>query len=128
MELFKIIGIGIVTTISVLIVKQTKPEIAMLLGISGSLLILLMIANSLTSVLGVFQNLIDRTNLNNGLFSAVLKIIGIGYLTEFSANLCYDAGSTGVSNKILLAGKILILMVAMPIVTNLVELIIEILP
>ena len=102
MDIFRIIGVGLATAITALIVKQVKPEIALIVGAAGGVIMLI--------------------------FSAVLKIIGIGYITEFSANLCVDAGSSSIANKILLAGKILILVSAIPIITNLIDIIAGLLP
>lgn len=123
MLIFKVIGIGIITSIAVIIIKQLKPEIAVIVGMSGSIIILLMILNSLGSVVVSFTNLTEKIGIDNELFILVLKIIGIGYITEFSANLCIDCGSTSISDKILLAGKVVIMLLAIPIVNTLLEII-----
>lgn len=128
MDLFKIIGVGLATVLTALIVKQAKPEIAVVISISGGIIMVLMLVESLTSIISIFSSLINKSGLSSGIFQNVLKIIGIGYITEFSANMCQDAGSTSVANKILLAGKILILLTALPIITNLIDIISEILP
>ena len=128
MDIFRIIGVGLATAITALIVKQVKPEIALIVGAAGGVIMLLMLVDSVTSILSVFSSLIQKSGLSTGIFSAVLKIIGIGYITEFSANLCVDAGSSSIANKILLAGKILILVSAIPIITNLIDIIAGLLP
>lgn len=128
MDIFRIIGVGLATAVTALIVKQVKPEIAIIIGVAGGVIMLLMLVDSVTSILSVFSSLTQKSGLSTGIFAAVLKIIGVGYITEFSANLCIDAGSTSIANKILLAGKILILVSAIPIVTNLIDIISGLLP
>lgn len=128
MDIFRIIGVGLATAVTALIVKQVKPEIAIIVGVAGGIIMLLMLVDSVTSILSVFSSLTQKSGLSTGIFAAVLKIIGVGYITEFSANLCVDAGSTSIANKILLAGKILILVSAIPIVTNLIDIISGLLP
>ncbi len=128
MDIFRIIGVGLATAVTALIVKQVKPEIAIIVGVAGGVIMLLMLVDSVTSILSVFSSLTQKSGLSTGIFAAVLKIIGVGYITEFSANLCVDAGSTSIANKILLAGKILILVSAIPIVTNLIDIISGLLP
>lgn len=123
MLIFKVIGIGIITSIAVIIIKQLKPEIAVIVGMSGSIIILLMILNSLGTVIESFTNLTEKIGIDNELFTLVLKIIGIGYITEFSANLCIDCGSVSIADKILLAGKVVIMLLAIPIVNTLIEII-----
>ena len=54
---------------------------------------------------------------------AVLKVIGIAYLTQFGAQLCADAGEGTVAAKIELAGKILMMTAAAPVLIGLLELV-----
>ena len=55
----------------------------------------------------------------------MLKIIGLGYLIEFSANVCRDSGNNSIADKVVLAGKIMIFVISMPIISNLFEMILE---
>ena len=128
MELIKIIGVGLITSIAILVVKQVKPEIAIVITITGSLVMLLMLVEMLSSITGVFDILVNKTGIDKELFTSILKIIGIGYITEFSSNICIDSGNTTISDKILLAGKITILVLALPIITALVDIIVSIMP
>lgn len=41
MDIFKILGIGIITSILVVVVKQIKPELSIFVGIAGGLIIVL---------------------------------------------------------------------------------------
>ena len=128
MEIFRIIGVGLATAITALIVRQVKPEIAVVVGLCGGIIMILMLVDSATNIISVFNSFVSKSGVSSGIFSAVLKIIGIGYICEFSASLCNDAGATSIGNKIVLAGKILILISALPIVTNLINIIAELLP
>lgn len=123
MEIFKIIAIGLVTTISVIVVKQSKPEIAVFVGLAGSLLIFFEIINMLSDVFSVFNTIITKTGVSSDLFSVLLKIIGVGYLTEFSASLCADSGNSSIADKIMLGGKIVILILAIPIFISIINII-----
>lgn len=128
MDIFRIVGVGIITAITALIVKQVKPEISVIISITGGIIMLLLLVDSLTNVFSVFSSIVEKTGLSSGLFSAILKIVGVGYITEFSANLCFDAGAGSIADKILLAGKIIILVLALPIVNNIIEIISGLLP
>jgi len=60
--------------------------------------------------------------------STILKIIGIAYIAEFGAEVCKDAGEGAIASKIELAGKVIIIVLAAPIITSLLDLIVEIMP
>jgi stage III sporulation protein AD len=128
MDIFKIIGVGLITSIAVLIIKQIKPEIAIVVGMAGGIIMILMLVDALTSIVSSFSSILKSSGLSGNVFSAVLKIIGVGYITEFSANLCADSGSTSIADKILLGGKIIILVISMPIISNIIEIISGLLP
>ena len=70
----------------------------------------------------------QATNLDSDIFILLIKIIGVGYITEFSANICQDSGNSAMASKILLAGKLVIFVMAIPIITSLIELIVSIMP
>lgn len=128
MEILTVISIAILTCIATLIVKQVKPEFAMLVGLVGGVIILLMVISYCESIFSVFNDLVEKSGVNSNLFSIVLKIIGIGYLAEFSAGICNDCGCSSIADKVLLASKVIILFLSLPIVTSIVDIILEIIP
>jgi len=121
--IFKILGICLTVTLAVIVVRQTKPELAVLVGVAGSVVLFFYILDLLEQVFGVFEYILDSTNIDPKLFGILLKIVGVGYLTEFGANICSDSGNSAVASKILLAGKLTIFVLAIPILTNLIDLI-----
>ena len=123
MEIFKIIAIALITVIMILILKPTKPEIAILLGLACSVIIFFMVVDMLGNIFSFFNKIVEKTGINSDLFSTLLKIIGVGYLTEFSASLCSDSGNSGISEKILFAGKITILILSLPIFESILKII-----
>ena len=58
----------------------------------------------------------------------LLKITGIAILTEFGVSICKDSGEAAIANKIDLAGRVIIISISIPIITALLEVIINILP
>lgn len=123
MEILKIILIGLVTCVASVLLKQLKPELSILVTLAGGLVILVMIVEHLSTILGAFLGIVNKTNVNTRLFSNVLKIVGVGYLTEFGANICVDSGNSSIADKVMLGGKIIILCFALPIVSNMLEVI-----
>jgi stage III sporulation protein AD len=67
-------------------------------------------------------------HLNGAYVATVLKIIGIAYIAEFSIQIAKDAGQNALAGKIELAGKILILVMAIPILTAIIETVVNMMP
>jgi stage III sporulation protein AD len=125
MDIVKVVAVGLVTMIATIIVKQVKPEISILITIAGSILIIVLIIQMLQGVFGSFLDIFDKTGVSSSLFVPIFKIIGIGYLCEFGANLCIDGGCNSIADKILFCGKITILIIALPIVTSVIDIVLE---
>ena len=126
-EMLKILAVALIGVFSIVVLKQTKPEIAVLIGIATSIIIILMTISKLQSVTAYFKSIFRVTGVDNTILSPLLKIIAIGYIAEFGANICTDSGSSSIADKILFSAKIVILIIAMPIVINVIELIVGLL-
>ena len=125
MEMVKVVAVGLITVVATIIVKQVKPEIAVLITLAGSIVIIMLTIQMLQGVFGSFLGIFNKTGVSSSLFVPVLKIIGIGYLCEFGANLCIDGGCNSVADKILFCGKITILLIALPIINSVIDVVME---
>ncbi len=126
--IFKIIAIGLITCLATMIIRPIRSDFAVIIAIVGGLIILFMVVNYLSSVFETFRNIIGITGLNSSLYTLLLKIIGVGYLVEFTAGICSDTGNSSLGDKVLLGGKIIILVMALPIITNILHIVMELLP
>jgi stage III sporulation protein AD len=128
MEIIKIVGIGIVATVFIIILKSTRPEFALYISILTGVVIFTMILGELSYVIQTLNTLARRVNIEFAYFSTILKIIGMAYIVEFGAQISRDAGEDSIAMKIELGGKVIIIVLAIPILLALMELIIKILP
>ena len=118
-ELFKIIGVAFITAIASILLKSTKPELSFAVTVTGIIIILMLLLDSMKSTLSVFQNIARLTGIENGLIKTLLKIVGVGYLTEFAAGILTDFGSNSVADKVSLGGKLIIVALSFPILERL---------
>lgn len=125
---FKIIAIALVSCVACLILKPVKPDFAVLVSIAGGLLIIFYLISYLGNIFDIFGSIFKISGINSSLYSVIFKIIGIGYLTEFAASICSDTGNSSLGDKLLLGGKIIILVMALPIVTSILDIVIKLLP
>lgn len=128
MEILKLVAVGVVISVIAILLKSVKPELSVMVTIAGSVLMLLFIINYFTEIFNTFYQIISKSGIDSNIFWIVIKIIGVGYLVEFGANICADSGNTGIADKIVLGGKIIIFLMAMPIVTSLFNIILELVP
>lgn len=128
MEIFQIAGIGLVATILAVILRQHKEEFAIQVSLVTGLVIFVFVIAKMEYVVKVLSDLADKVDLDFIYFSTILKVIGIAYITEFAAQVSRDADEGAIASKIELGGKILIMVISMPILIGLLDLILKIMP
>lgn len=127
MEIVRVVGLAVVAVVLLLVVRQQRPEIAVLLGLAVATVIFFMVAQRLVAVVDFLRDLASRADVDSLYLNTILKIIGIAYIAEIGAQVCRDAQESAVAAKVELAGKVLILVVAMPIVMAILETILKVL-
>ena len=119
MDFYKIALLALVSLVGILVVRQLKPEFAMPLTIGAAVVILIMLTDQLYEVVYTFYSFAEDASIDGEAISCVIKVVGIGYLAEFSNNLCVDANCKSIGDKVMLASKIAILFCALPVVEKL---------
>ena len=128
MEIIKIIGIGLIWLVIILILRQYKPEYAIYVSLISGILILTLSLGELTGIINLLKDISSRANINTKYMTLLLKITGIAFLIEFAVSISKDSGETAIANKIDLGGKVLIIVISIPIITALLETVLKIIP
>ncbi len=127
-EIIKIVGIGLIALVIAIVLKQYRPEYAIYVSIVVGILILVFIMSKITGIINLLKSISDKTYINKQFLSILLKITGIAIITEFAVSICTDAGEKAIASKIEIGSKVIIIAMSIPIISSLLELIIEILP
>ncbi|MFY4776266.1 stage III sporulation protein AD [Metabacillus sp. RGM 3146] len=128
MEILQIVGIGLVATFLSLIVKEQKPSFAFMIVVFTGCVIFLYLIDQVYQIVRMIEKIAVNANVNVMYVETILKIIGIAYIAEFGAQITKDAGQGAIASKIELGGKILILAMAIPILTVIIETVIHLIP
>jgi stage III sporulation protein AD len=101
---------------------------AFMLTVFVGAFIFLFLIDQIVEVIQMLERIAVNANINDLYIKTILKIIGIAYIAEFGAQITKDAGQAAISAKIELAGKILILVMAIPILTVIIETVLKLIP
>lgn len=127
-DILQIVGIGFLATVLILVIREQKPMFAYLLAAFVGVAIFLALIGRIDGVISVLEELADRSGIPSVYLKTMLKIIGIAYIAEFGAQIVRDAGLESIASKIEFAGKMLILVMAVPIISVIVETVLNLLP
>lgn len=126
MDIIKVVLFGLLVTVIIGVVSvyggyaKTYGD---LIRIAAVTIFMIFIISQLSSVFQVVRDLAAKLNMDDTYLTIVLKIVGIAYLAEFGSQLCEDAGEKAIGGKIKWAGKVMIFVVATPVILALVNLI-----
>ncbi len=121
MDIIKIAILGIAGALLGIMLKGQKREYELFVTLGVSLCIFYFIMSKLQMVVSVINRMQDYVELDTQYISILVKMIGITYVSEFSANLCKDAGYQAVAGQIEMFGKLSILVISMPVILVLLE-------
>lgn len=127
-DILQIIGLAIVATVIIAVLKVQRPEIAIQISIAAGIIVFTMILGKISAVIEFLNSYAQKVNIDTIYLSTLLKIVGIAYIAEFGAEVCKDAGEGAIASKVELAAKVVIMVLAVPIITSLMDLIIKIMP
>lgn len=123
-----IVGIGIVVTILVLLLREQRPELALLLSLSAGILIFFLLLDRIAAVFNLLEQLAFRADIDLFYLNTVLRIVALAYISQFGSQICRDAGEGAVAGKIELAGKIMIMLLAIPLLLVILDSVLRLLP
>lgn len=125
MSIFAICSAAIVTAVMALMLRRYSPHSAMLLSIAAGSLIVLSLLKDMSSALSGVQSVLSAGGVDTGDVAILLKVMGICFITEFTCDCVTEAGLLSLSTNISFAGKILVLLTALPLFQNILDVIAE---
>ena len=121
MEMGSLLAIAIIATVLTVLVRSHRPEIAIWLSVVTGLIIVGRILPLINFIVRTLADITSGTRAESVYFTTVLKVIGLAYLAGFGAEVCRDAGERATAGKLELAGKVIILMTALPVLIAVLE-------
>ena len=118
MYVFRLCCIAVITAVSAFILKQHKSELVALCLTAGGIIIFLYAFDYLTESIEFLKSFTQSTGIDNEIIRTIFKIVGISFLIELTASSVKELGFEGVADKLILCGKIVLFVVAIPILSN----------
>lgn len=120
--MLKIAIFSLITLFLSVIIRQKSQEFSMIINVVGGLAILMLCFDKVTEVIDYYSSLSSSVNIDSEIIKVALKIICIGFLTEFVADLANDFGNSSIASKVVFGGKVIICVITLPIIKELVSL------
>lgn len=115
MLIIKIVCIAFSALFISLYLKQSKSELNPLILLAAGTLILLIMMDPLKEIINFVREVAAKAEVDTVYIGIVLKILAIAYIASFASALCKDSNVDSLASHIDFSGKIMILVLAVPI-------------
>lgn len=123
MNIIIIASTALIAAILSLVLKQYKPEYSLFISIAAGILIFLSVLAVISPIMDYINSLTARTGISGVYPEVLIKSLAVCYITQLASDCCTDAGETAIAGKLQIAGKIAILLIALPMFQSLTELV-----
>lgn len=115
MDLPAVIGLSLAAAVLSIVLRQYKAEYAAVLSLVTGAAVLIAVIKAMEPVVGDISEMVSVSGLSNENASVVLKVVGVGFITQLACDSCRDAGESAIASKIELAGRMAVLLLAIPV-------------
>lgn len=112
----KIAAMGVVAASLAVLIRNFRPELAIQVGLVCGVLVLLYAIDMLSGIKSTIIHATEEFGLNTEYIEIIFKVIGLAYITQFSAQLCRDSGESAIADKVELIGRLVIVAMVLPLV------------
>ena len=121
MEIFKILLICFMAAGLAVLLKAYKGEYALIIAVAAGATVVITVIGALSSAMSGIYSAFSNAGIDISYLSVVFKAVGVGYLTQFIADTCRDAGQTAIASGAELAGRCAIFLLSLPLLSNILE-------
>ncbi|NLW55604.1 MAG: stage III sporulation protein AD [Firmicutes bacterium] len=125
-EILFYLGLCLVAVVLLTILRQDRQELAVMLSMVVGIIILTRLSGRLAELISAFRYLATQAQISQVYLETIFKVMGVAYLAGFGGQICRDAGEGALGLKLELAGKIIILFFALPVMVAILEMVLRI--
>ncbi|WP_294348528.1 stage III sporulation protein AD [uncultured Clostridium sp.] len=126
MLIIKVISFVLIALFLYLFFKDKRSDISVLLMLAAGILVFIFCIDQIAEIINFLKNISEKAGIDIVYLGIVLKILAIAYLASFASEICKDAGASSLASKVEFAGKIFILVLAIPILMAVLDSILQI--
>lgn len=128
MDTVKLAGFAVCAALLALAVRRMRPEMGGVVALAAGVMAALLLLPALAEVVDGVTALARSGGVSQGYMALLMKVAGISLLMDFAAQTCRDAGEEGLAMKTELAGRIMLLTLALPAMQTLLRQILSLAP
>jgi len=115
----------IIGCILILLLKQYQKIQGVMLSIAVCIIVFLTVMPEIRRIFDTAQNIYARSNLDISYFGMLCKAVGIACLSQIGTDICRDCGENAIGTAVELCGRVMLVLLALPLFLTLAETVLE---
>ncbi len=123
--LLKLIAGAFIAVLLTATLRQWNREVALLVSLAACVIFLLPAVERFQTVFTYVEQLRSTIGLESSLFTPVLQVCGIGFLTQIAVHFCSDAGEHALGHVLEICGTVVSLCAMLPLLETVFNLLLD---
>ena len=115
MDIVALAMVAVIAAVLSVMLKKYNPEYSIIISLVAGAVLLLLILSRISPAIEQIKDLLSATRMSSEYGQVLLKGLGVCFLTQFAADSCRDAGESALASKVELAGKVMIVLLSLPL-------------
>ncbi|MGN0114450.1 MAG: SpoIIIAC/SpoIIIAD family protein [Acutalibacteraceae bacterium] len=122
-----LIALVLISLALIMLLKQYRPEFALLASVTSALILLIYGIAKAGEIISAVRSLTERAGIDEQNVMLVLKALGICYIVQIAKDVCADSGQTALSDRIDFIGKVTVVAMSLPLLTQIIGIVTQLL-
>ena len=123
MNIISVCGFCIASVIACKALENDSRQLKTVLTLVIAVIFLLSTVGFVSQIISAVSSLFDAAKIDGMYIKVIFKCLGVTYLTQFAADYCKDCGENAIASQVLLAGRISVLVISLPLFKAFVEIV-----
>lgn len=123
LKIVSIAGICIISAVMCKLFANEGKEYGLYIKIAAASVIMSMIIIFVSPVTETIRSIYDKAGADEEYLTILFKALGICYVTQFACDVCRDSGENALAAQAELAGKVSLLIIALPLFNSLADIV-----
>ena len=114
-DILSVCIIAVIASVLTLVLKKNNPEFSVIVAITAGVIVIFMILPDVQNVARLFVHMSEIAGISSEYISVIIKSCVIAMVSGVCASTCRDAGNSSLALKLEIAGRVTIIILAMPV-------------
>ena len=115
MDIISVCGFCIVSVIACKVLENDNKQVKIIIALIASAVLLLASSGYIKQIFSAVNSLFDSAKIDDMYIKIIFKSLGVVYLSQFASDYCKDCGENAIASQVVLAGKISVLVISLPL-------------